>query len=109
MCCQLVVADSGEGITPDLLPVIFDPVRRGVSHTMPSNAGLGLGLALVREQWVDLGTPWGTPVTIRYDEGAEVGYRWCAQKNHKPLYSFGHGLTTRRSPTRICNSKTMTP
>jgi hypothetical protein len=21
-------------------------------------------------------TPWGTPTTIRYDEGAEVGYRW---------------------------------
>jgi predicted dithiol-disulfide oxidoreductase (DUF899 family) len=22
-----------------------------------------------------LGTPWGTPTTERYDEGAEVGYR----------------------------------
>lgn len=40
-----------------------------------------------------LGTPWGTPVTIRYDEGAEVGYRWYAQKNHKPMYPFGYGLS----------------
>jgi beta-glucosidase len=40
-----------------------------------------------------LGTPWGTPTTIRYDEGAEVGYRWYAQKNQKPLYAFGHGLS----------------
>jgi beta-glucosidase len=40
-----------------------------------------------------LGTPWGTPVTIRYDEGAEVGYRWYAQKSHKPMYAFGHGLS----------------
>jgi beta-glucosidase len=32
-------------------------------------------------------------VTIRYDEGAEVGYRWYAQKNHKPVYAFGHGLS----------------
>ena len=32
-------------------------------------------------------------MTIRYDEGAEVGYRWFAQKNQKPLYSFGHGLS----------------
>jgi beta-glucosidase len=38
-------------------------------------------------------TPWGTPTTIRYDEGAEVGYRWYAQTNHKPLYPFGHGLS----------------
>src|SRR5690606_8824731 len=40
-----------------------------------------------------LGTPWGTPTTIRYDEGAEVGYRWYAQKDVKPLYPFGHGLS----------------
>jgi beta-glucosidase len=38
-------------------------------------------------------TPWGTPTTIRYDEGAEVGYRWYAQKNQRPLYAFGHGLS----------------
>jgi beta-glucosidase len=38
-------------------------------------------------------TPWGTPTTIRYDEGAEVGYRWYAQKNLKPMYAFGHGLS----------------
>jgi beta-glucosidase len=40
-----------------------------------------------------LGTPFGTPTTIRYDEGAEVGYRWFAQKNIKPMYAFGHGLS----------------
>jgi beta-glucosidase len=40
-----------------------------------------------------IATPWGTPTTIRYDEGAEVGYRWYAQKDHKPLYAFGHGLS----------------
>lgn len=45
-----------------------------------------------RPELPGLGTPWGTPVTIRYDEGAEVGYRWYAQKNHQPLYAFGHGL-----------------
>jgi hypothetical protein len=45
-----------------------------------------------RPELPGLGTPWGTP-TIRYDEGSEVGYRWYAQKNHKPLYAFGHGLS----------------
>jgi beta-glucosidase len=43
-----------------------------------------------------LGTPWGTPVTIRYDEGVEVGYPWFAQKDIKPLYPFGHGLSYTR-------------
>ena len=46
-----------------------------------------------RPELAGLGTAWGTPVTIRYDEGSEVGYRWYAQKNHKPLYAFGHGLS----------------
>jgi beta-glucosidase len=40
-----------------------------------------------------LGTAWGTPTTIRYDEGAEVGYRWFAQTGETPLYPFGHGLS----------------
>jgi beta-glucosidase len=40
-----------------------------------------------------LGTPWGTPTTIRYDEGAEVGYRWYSEKKHKPMFAFGHGLS----------------
>jgi beta-glucosidase len=46
-----------------------------------------------RPELPGLGTPWGTPVTIRYDEGAEVGYRWFARKDLKPMYPFGHGLT----------------
>jgi beta-glucosidase len=38
-------------------------------------------------------TPWRTPVTIRYDEGAEVGYRWFARTGAQPLYTFGFGLS----------------
>lgn len=46
-----------------------------------------------RPELPGLGTPWGTPTTISYDEGAEVGYRWLAQTGAKPLYAFGHGLS----------------
>jgi beta-glucosidase len=46
-----------------------------------------------RPELPGLGTPWGTPVTIRYDEGAEVGYRWFAKTGAQPLYAFGHGLS----------------
>jgi beta-glucosidase len=45
-----------------------------------------------RPELPGLGTPWGTPTTIDYDEGAEVGYRWFAQRASAPLYAFGHGL-----------------
>jgi beta-glucosidase len=40
-----------------------------------------------------LGTEWGTPTTIEYSEGAEIGYRWFAQREDEPLYPFGHGLS----------------
>jgi beta-glucosidase len=54
-----------------------------------------------RPELPGLGTLWplpgryteGTPVTIRYDEGAEIGYRWFATTGEKPLYAFGHGLS----------------
>jgi beta-glucosidase len=49
-----------------------------------------------RPELPGLGTPFGTPTTFRYDEGAEVGYRWFAQKGLKPLYAFGHGLSYTR-------------
>jgi beta-glucosidase len=45
-----------------------------------------------RPELPGLGDPWGTPTTIRYDEGAEVGHRWFAQRGERPLYAFGHGL-----------------
>jgi beta-glucosidase len=40
-----------------------------------------------------LGTPWGTSVTIEYNEGAEIGYRWFAKTGATPMYAFGHGLS----------------
>jgi beta-glucosidase len=46
-----------------------------------------------RPELPGLGTPTGTPTTIRYDEGAEVGYRWFAARREAPLYAFGHGLS----------------
>jgi beta-glucosidase len=46
-----------------------------------------------RPRLAGLGTPWGTPTTVHYNEGSEVGYRWYAKKRKKPLYAFGHGLS----------------
>jgi beta-glucosidase len=46
-----------------------------------------------RPQLPGLGTPWGTPTTIEYQEGAEVGYRWFAKTGAQPMFPFGHGLS----------------
>ncbi|MGE5695236.1 MAG: beta-glucosidase family protein [Candidatus Sericytochromatia bacterium] len=39
------------------------------------------------------GVSWGTPTSITYHEGAEVGYRWFAATGQEPLFPFGYGLS----------------
>jgi beta-glucosidase len=46
-----------------------------------------------RPELPGLSLPFGTPMSIPYDEGAEVGYRWFARTGAKPLFAFGHGLS----------------
>jgi signal transduction histidine kinase len=48
---EITVADTGEGISADFLPHVFEPFRQGGSG--PHHGGLGLGLAIVR-QFVEL-------------------------------------------------------
>ncbi|MBD2261187.1 chemotaxis protein CheB [Pseudanabaena sp. FACHB-2040] len=45
---QIQVTDTGQGISADLLPYIFDRFRQGDSSTTKVKAGLGLGLSIVR-------------------------------------------------------------
>ena len=46
---ELVVSDNGRGISPDLLTEIFEPFRQDDATLGPSERGLGLGLALVKQ------------------------------------------------------------
>jgi signal transduction histidine kinase/ActR/RegA family two-component response regulator len=45
---RITVSDTGRGIPPDLLPVIFEAFRQGKSPAMSGQSGLGLGLSIVR-------------------------------------------------------------
>ena len=42
------------------------------------------------------GQPDGTRVSVTYDEGAAIGYKWYDLKGYKPLFAFGHGLSYSR-------------
>jgi PAS domain S-box-containing protein len=45
---QIKVSDTGQGISPDFLPYVFERFRQADGATTRSHGGLGLGLAIVR-------------------------------------------------------------
>lgn len=45
---EIVVSDTGQGISPDFLPFVFDRFRQADSTSTRQHGGLGLGLAIAR-------------------------------------------------------------
>jgi PAS domain S-box-containing protein len=46
---EITVSDSGQGISPELLPQVFDRFRQSDSSSTRKHGGLGLGLSIVRQ------------------------------------------------------------
>ncbi|WP_254511453.1 hybrid sensor histidine kinase/response regulator [Anatilimnocola floriformis] len=47
-CLRLMVSDNGQGISPELLPYVFERFRQADSSTRRTYGGLGLGLSIVK-------------------------------------------------------------
>jgi CheY-like chemotaxis protein len=45
---EIVVSDTGQGISPEFLPHVFDRFRQADQKTSRQHGGMGLGLAIVR-------------------------------------------------------------
>jgi signal transduction histidine kinase/DNA-binding response OmpR family regulator len=45
---KITISDTGQGISPEFLPFVFDRFRQADSSSTRSHDGLGLGLAIVR-------------------------------------------------------------
>ena len=47
--CEISVSDTGRGIKPEFLPLVFDRFRQQDASTARLEGGLGLGLAIVKQ------------------------------------------------------------
>ena len=92
---QIQVSDTGEGISPEFLPHIFDRFRQADSSSKRSHGGLGLGLAIVRHV-VELH---GGSVSAS-SGGRQQGATFCVQLPVAAIVSPDHHLHPHGSNNR---------
>ena len=75
LVCDLIVEDTGIGMTEEFLARIFEPFERSASSTKSGVQGTGLGMSITRELvekmggqiWVESRLGVGTKVTVRFN------------------------------------------
>jgi signal transduction histidine kinase len=75
--CELVVADSGPGISADVLPRVFEPFYRAPGATEP---GLGIGLATVKR----VVTAYGGAIAVESVSGHGTTFRLRLPLHERP-------------------------
>ncbi|HVT89055.1 MAG TPA: ATP-binding protein, partial [Tepidisphaeraceae bacterium] len=88
---QITVSDTGQGISPEFLPHVFDRFRQADSSTTREFGGLGLGLAIVK-QLVELH---GGNINVA-SGGKGLGATFTVTL---PLAAMRHGDEPREHPT----------
>ena len=74
LVCDLIVADTGIGMSEEFLAKVFEPFERSASSTKSGIQGTGLGMAITKELvermggqiWVESKLGVGTKVTVRF-------------------------------------------
>ena len=90
---ELAVMDTGQGIAPELLPLVFDLFRQGDAGLNRRSRGLGIGLALARR----ITELHGGQITV---ESAGAG-QGAVFRVRIPMPSIRPGHAAGRAPGRI--------
>jgi signal transduction histidine kinase len=92
---EISVADNGEGLDPDFIPLMFERFRQADASTRRRHSGLGIGLSIVKAlvemhggavRAASPGKLCGTTVTISLPQHAWLGR---AQPSAAPAIDFG--------------------
>lgn len=71
-CTRFVVRDTGIGIAPERLPVLFQPLPAVPAPRVPGGSGLGLGLWIARELVTKMGGH--LEIASKVDEGTTFSF-----------------------------------
>ena len=99
----ITVTDTGEGISSDFLPYVFDRFRQADSTTTRKHGGLGLGLAIVKHL-VDLHKGSVQAESRGKGEGATFTVRLPVRREYEAGKSPGHHIDERVECTNIFNT-----
>ena len=86
---EIIVSDDGRGISPEFLPMVFEPFRQADDSKAGYQEGFGLGLSIVKHlveahggqiHVASDGEDLGTTFTVRLPVGANLGSRQTASR-----------------------------